>query len=411
MRTLLASRSRLFPDSTTFSTNMATITLKRPNVINTDIMLKIAPQPQPYCSVMRTRSGRPPASPHSPTTTQRKTVKNERGTESKYLAPWPLSGILPRPSLNTKHTEYTGKTMMNIDHKSVLMPPIMPWTMSLSSLKISSRMTRSTRSTRKSRIVLSKGISCASPLSLSGFPCCANAKPNSMTASRTSAASNRLVSLSEPLTKTMGPSSLSFTSSSTKKIAANIPSVTIHPNPSGSTSVLMPSTAAFKMITTPMNESIANNARCLQAALAAVAASLSICSPTCVIASDLRRTNSSPFDFETGDVMPLPSEASSRDLVEAAPGESWNSNAGSCWPSFSCAGSGSPVPSARGRAGAASAPSAASLALTSRSEISCWRLANPAACASASRRKAAAKPSVDWTPKTRASPLPGGVLL
>mmetsp|Transcript_51128 Transcript_51128/g.155481 ORF Transcript_51128/g.155481 Transcript_51128/m.155481 type:complete len:220 (-) Transcript_51128:1371-2030(-) len=85
-RHFLTCLSRTFAVSTTLSTNMATITLNSPNVMNTDITPQRAPHIHPCFSVTSKRIGRPSASSQSPMTMQRKTVKNERGTDSKCCA-------------------------------------------------------------------------------------------------------------------------------------------------------------------------------------------------------------------------------------------------------------------------------------------------------------------------------------
>mmetsp|Transcript_2004 Transcript_2004/g.5966 ORF Transcript_2004/g.5966 Transcript_2004/m.5966 type:complete len:238 (+) Transcript_2004:1071-1784(+) len=198
-------------------------------------------------------------------TMQRNTVKNDRGIESKYDAPWPTSPSLPSSSRSTKHSPYTGKVMSITLHMSVRMPPIMPWIMTLSSLNMSSLSTRSTRNTLKRRTVLRRDMSCALPEWC--CPRCTRAKKNSNIARTTSAISKKFVTFSRPHTKSCNPIMRTLTTSSIKKMNANSPSIMIQPNHKGDTSVLTPRTKVFRTMTAPMMLSIANSRRCARARL------------------------------------------------------------------------------------------------------------------------------------------------
>mmetsp|Transcript_6754 Transcript_6754/g.18867 ORF Transcript_6754/g.18867 Transcript_6754/m.18867 type:complete len:306 (-) Transcript_6754:949-1866(-) len=149
---------------TTFSTNIATITLNKPNDMKTAMQEYSTPKYQPWSFVNRTKSGLPFTSAHSFITMQRNTEKKEMGTDPKYTLV--IGSSWSRVSRSTRHIAYTGKNMSTQDHINVLMPPRVPRIINFNSEKISSLQTRSTRKTRKRRMIRNRGSNCRLPLSI-----------------------------------------------------------------------------------------------------------------------------------------------------------------------------------------------------------------------------------------------------
>mmetsp|Transcript_24635 Transcript_24635/g.70319 ORF Transcript_24635/g.70319 Transcript_24635/m.70319 type:complete len:205 (+) Transcript_24635:1054-1668(+) len=143
-----------------------------------------------------------------------------------------------------------------VDHKSVRKPPSVPRIIDFSSLKISSRITRTTRNTRKSRTTRK---SARTWLLLPPSPeTLASASPLSRMASTTSTVSKMLGMRSPPKKKARGPKRYILVQNSARNKAAKPASIKIQPNHSGQTSALRPRSMVFTTMAPPMTESKIN---------------------------------------------------------------------------------------------------------------------------------------------------------
>mmetsp|Transcript_6996 Transcript_6996/g.19894 ORF Transcript_6996/g.19894 Transcript_6996/m.19894 type:complete len:293 (+) Transcript_6996:213-1091(+) len=159
----------------------------------------------------------------------------------------------------------------NNDHIKVLIPPMAPRTITLSSAKISNLKTRKMRKTRKSRKIRNNEIKdVLSSAFVARLPI---ARPVSRNAVSTKVASKMFVTRSLPVQNSRSPWRYSFMSISKRKTSAKRASMKIQPIQSGMKSALIPKMTVFVTIAIPMNVSKPMASRPLKLSMSTVARS------------------------------------------------------------------------------------------------------------------------------------------
>mmetsp|Transcript_97914 Transcript_97914/g.227042 ORF Transcript_97914/g.227042 Transcript_97914/m.227042 type:complete len:393 (+) Transcript_97914:360-1538(+) len=236
------------------STKIALMMLNRPIVTKKRKRQQQRLANIPSSLASSSKSGSPSAVLQSPKL-QRKTVKIERGTVSKYMVTSFASLCLPKTSIHTRAAMYMNEENRTKTQPSVTIPPRTPLIIGSKCLNFSEsrmRMMRVKRMRRKNRNSDAEGV---------GALCGANNSWPSWTASTmTRSKSNVLENFehqSFPHTYLQTPPWITtLANSSTKKANEKTPSITIHPMEPSLRSNARPMKIACRQMTTPMTESI-----------------------------------------------------------------------------------------------------------------------------------------------------------